>query len=269
MNQDCQLPRHALILNCFGRGGSNIVWNMIGSSPDAIMPPGEWHQAVFGKHNWIRKTMRGAGRIIDWNLVPGFTRFAAERTRLSLAGRDAAARAQAKAVTLKVMGHHIVFANAIEAAFDSHRHIILTRHPLAMCEGFIRGGKSERAAVATYNGIVRNMMGIARRGALQVTFEAMIADPAAFCARLQADLGLTSPADGLIRYKRKTFGAERTTRDHGAREVVRLTPDELRREIDANANRDAVSRLTDAQRRSIWQATRETASAFGYTEENY
>ena len=32
------LPPNRLLLNCFGRGGSSIVWNIIGSSPDVFMP---------------------------------------------------------------------------------------------------------------------------------------------------------------------------------------------------------------------------------------
>ena len=37
-----------IILNCYGRGGSGIVWRMIGSSPDVIMTSEEWHVGVFG-----------------------------------------------------------------------------------------------------------------------------------------------------------------------------------------------------------------------------
>ena len=44
-----------IILNCYGRGGSGIVWRMIGSSPDVIMTTEEWHVGAFGTRKTLRK----------------------------------------------------------------------------------------------------------------------------------------------------------------------------------------------------------------------
>lgn len=57
-----------IVLNCFGRGGSSIVWNMIASSPDVLWPGLEWHQSVFGSQHVLRKAMRRTGQLIDWSI---------------------------------------------------------------------------------------------------------------------------------------------------------------------------------------------------------
>ncbi|MEQ8268827.1 MAG: hypothetical protein RH982_16655 [Parvibaculum sp.] len=265
-DRSCILPRHAIILNCFGRGGSNIVWNMIGSSPDVIMPNSEWHDAVFGKWNRLRKLMRGAGARFDWNLVPGLARLAADRQRRGTALWEFRSKPEANAITIKVMGHHIVFANLIEAGFATHRHLILTRHPLPMCESLIRVGNAEADVIALYNDIATTMLDIARRDrTLLLKFEDVIADPAGFCRKLHADLGIATPADGLIRVKIKKFGEER--QDRSATGAYTAIPfDALRDQIDATVNRKAVERLDAATRERIWTATREAARPFGYDE---
>lgn len=268
--EDHPLPPRAFILDCFGRGGSNIVWNMIGSSPDVLVPSREWHQGVFGQHHRLRKTMRAMGRVIDWNAVPGFTRIAAARTARTISPEAWAEKPDATATVLKVMGFHIVFASAIEAGFAWSRHIVLMRHPLPMCESLIRSGESEGKAAAIYNGIAANMAKAARRpDTLSVRFEDMIADPASFYRRLAGDLALPPPPDGLVRFMQKKYGAARTTADHGGRDVVRIAPEELRERIDANVNRDAVARLTAEQRRHLWQATAGAAAALGYGETDF
>lgn len=268
--EDHPLPPRAFILDCFGRGGSNIIWNMIGSSPDMLVPSHAWHRGVFGEHHRLRKTMRAMGRVIDWNAVPGFTHMAAARTARTILPEAWAEKPDATATVLKVMGFHIVFASAIEAGFDWSRHIVLMRHPLPMCESLIRSGESERKAAAIYNGIAANMAKAARRpDALSVRFEDMIADPASFYRRLAGDLALPPPPDGLVRFMQKKYGAARTTADHGGREVVRIAPEELRERIDANVNRDAVARLTAEQRRHLWQATADAAAALGYGEMDF
>lgn len=265
----CTLPRHAIILNCFGRGGSNIVWNMIGSSPDAIMPNSEWHEAVFGGHNLLRKTMRTIGRHADWSFAPGFARYVARKTMADVAPDRYVEKPNARALVLKVMGHHIVFAKTIEAGFETHRHLILTRHPLPMCEGLVRGGTPEDRAVAMFNAIARNMMDIAARDdTLVLKFEDMIADPAGFCRSLYERLNLAPPPDGMVGFKVKKFGADR--RDTSAEGVyTRFSYSELPDRIDATVNRKAVERLDDATKTRIWTATQDKARIFGYLNSNY
>lgn len=264
------LPPRAFILNCFGRGGSNIVWNMIASSPDVLISSKEWHQGVFGDHVRLRKTMRAAARHMDMSRLPGFARFVARRTAETITPEAWAEKPEATAVALKVMGYHIVFAPAIEAGFAECRHAVLTRHPLPMCESLIRSGESEARVTKIYNDIAAHMAAMAKReGTAMMRFEDLIADPAAFYRRLAMALGLTPPPDGRIRFMQKKFGAARTTLDHGGREVVRIGPDELRERIDANVNRDAAARLTPQQREFIWRATRESALSLGYDETDF
>lgn len=264
------LPPRAFILNCFGRGGSNIVWNMIASSPDVLIPSREWHQGVFGKHTRLRKTVRALARHMDMSGLPSFAGFVARQTAKTIPPEAWAEKPNATATVLKVMGYHIVFAPVIEAGFAECHHVVLTRHPLPMCESLIRSGETEARAATIYNDIAANMAGMAEgRNMAMMRFEELIADPAEFYRQLTAALDLAPSPDGLIRFMQKKYGAARTTSDHGGREVVRLAPEELRERIDANVNRDGVTRLTPQQRNLLWQATREKARALGYGETDY
>ena len=61
-------PDRVIVLNCFGRGGSGIVWRMIGSSPDVIMTSREWHVGVFGRGRPLRKES-ATGVSVPWHPV--------------------------------------------------------------------------------------------------------------------------------------------------------------------------------------------------------
>ena len=58
-----------IVLNCYGRGGSGIVWRMIGSSPDVIMTSEEWHVGVFGSRKSLRKGLLLAFRSLGIQIV--------------------------------------------------------------------------------------------------------------------------------------------------------------------------------------------------------
>ena len=74
-----------IVLNCFGRGGSGIVWRMLGSSPDVIMTSKEWHVAVFGERRRLRKALLAACVVSGDQIVRALPALRAEQD-----ARDAA-----------------------------------------------------------------------------------------------------------------------------------------------------------------------------------
>ena len=107
-----------IVLNCFGRGGSGIVWRMIGSSPDVIMTRNEWHVAVFGeKGGCVGHLWRCVGQRPSDRLAP-FQRYALGKTREMQRPVDVAAKPDARSLVVKLMDYHLVFAQTIGASFE-------------------------------------------------------------------------------------------------------------------------------------------------------
>ena len=69
-----------IVLTCFGRGGSGIVWRMIGSSPDVIMTNDEWHVGVFGTRKALRKGVPLAFRSLGIESLEPLRRYAFRKT---------------------------------------------------------------------------------------------------------------------------------------------------------------------------------------------
>ncbi len=73
-------PERIIVLNCYGRGGSGIVWRMIGSSPDVIMTGDEWHVGVFGGARLPRKGALLAFRSLGISSFEPLRRYAFKKT---------------------------------------------------------------------------------------------------------------------------------------------------------------------------------------------
>ncbi|RWE57037.1 hypothetical protein [Mesorhizobium sp.] len=265
------LPPNALLLNCFGRGGSNIVWNIIGSSPDVLMPYREWHEGVFGRFYKLRKAACHVGGAVNWACVPFLWRHMRAATAESLRHGERNEKSQARYVVLKVMDYYIAFDDAIARGFMEARNLVLTRHPLPMCEGLIRSGLSEARAIKWYNDVTSLMFKASRkRDALLLRFEDLIQSPDPFVKSLYDALGIAAAEDGRIRFKVKSFGTERMTNTNAATgEKQRIRLDEVSDHIASDVNTRAVARLDRSARQRIWTGTRATAELFDYGADNF
>ncbi|RWB36368.1 sulfotransferase [Mesorhizobium sp.] len=265
------LPPNAILLNCFGRGGSSIVWNIIGSSPDVLMPKYEWHVGVFGRFHKLRKAACHIGGAVNWASVPVFWRHMRAATAETVLPGERNEKAQARYVVLKVMDYYIAFDDAIARGFMEARNLVLTRHPLPMCEGLIRSDLSEASAIKWYNDVTSLMFKASRkRDALSLRFEDLIQSPDAFVRSLYHALGIAAAEDGKIRFKVKSFGtARKTNADAATGEKLRIKLDEASDHIASDVNTRAVARLDRSARHRIWEGTRATAELFDYGGDNF
>ncbi|MGX9179787.1 hypothetical protein [Mesorhizobium sp. BHbdii] len=265
------LPPNALLLNCFGRGGSNIVWNIIGSSPDVLKPNCEWHQGVFGRFYKLRKAACHVGGAVNWASVPFLWRHMLAATAKTIPAGERNEKSQARYVVLKVLDYYIAFDDAIARGFMEARNLVLTRHPLPMCEGLIRSGLSEARAIKWYNDVTSLMFKASRkRDALSLRFEDLIQSPDTFAKSLYDALGIAAAEDGKIWFKVKSFGTERLTNTNAAKgEKLRIKLDEAPDHIAPDVNTRAVARLDHSARQRIWTGTRRTAELFGYGADNF
>ncbi|MCR5876538.1 sulfotransferase [Phenylobacterium sp. J426] len=260
------------MLCCFGRGGSSVVWNLIGASPAALMMGKEWHQAAFASQRLPRlvRALHRSGRL-PANSIPlrllntAIARTFARRAATSLEPDQLAAKPDARGPVVKLMDYHLLFLPAVAKAQGPMQPLVLCRNPLAQAEGLMRSGLSAAAAAAWCDDVLRLMHRAARQhGAPVFRFEDLIADPAAFTRRLYEVLSLPWPHDGRFRLKAKGYGAERLGDIDVGRAYTRLSLDQLEEFLDPAVNVAAIGRLSDGDRRVIRARTADAAALFGY-----
>jgi hypothetical protein len=255
-----------IVLNSYGRGGSGIVWRMIGSSPDVIMTSKEWHVGVFGERKKLRKGLLLAGRSLGIESSEHLRRYALAKTCEMQRPRDVATKTDARSLVVKLMDYYIVFARMIGKSFEQATFINLTRHPYGQCESLIRSGLTLEKACRWYRDVAR-MMADQESGAVGVRFEDVITQPIETCDELYRSLGVGWSEDRKFEFKIKPYGTDRVGDvDVEDKEFIRIGAEEASHHVDASVLRGERERLSDAQRRAIWKLTGTAAARLGYAE---
>ena len=240
---------------------------MIGSSPDVIMTSEEWHVAVFGTRRALRKGAPLAFRSFGIQSFEPLRRYALRKTLEMQRPDDLTTKTDARSVVVKLMDYHIVFAQMIGASFEQATFINLTRHPYGLCESLMRSGLSLEKACRWYDDVARMMAQTAESGAMSVRFEDIVTRPIETCDRLYRSLGVRWSEDGKFEFKIKPYGTDRIA-DVGVEdgEFIRIGVEDASEQIDASVLRGEMERLSDAQRRAIWDFAGGAAVRLGYTE---
>lgn len=260
-------PKRIIVLNCYGRGGSGIVWRMIGSSPDVIMTADEWHVGVFGNAKLPRKAAVFVFRSLGIDSFEPLRRYAFKKTLDLQRPDELASKNEARSCVVKLMDYHIVFSDMIRRSFQSTAFVNLTRHPYGQCESLMRSGLSLVEASEWYVGISQMMARHADSGAVAVRFEDVVSQPMRACDELYRALAIRWSEDGRFEFKIKPYG-DRRTEDVDVRggEVLRIGAEDVGRHFDRAVLRRERERLSDHQRKIIWNLTGEIALRFGYDQ---
>jgi hypothetical protein len=255
-----------IVLSCFGRGGSGIVWRMLGSSPDVIMTTKEWHVAVFGERRWLRKALLAACGSAGIRSAAPFRRYALDKTREMQRPADVTAKTDARSLVVKLMDYYIVFAQTIGTTFERATFINLTRHPYGQCESLMRSGLSLEDACRWYEDVALTMAKQADSGAITVRFEEVVTRPIETCDRLYRALGVRWSEDGKFEFKVKPYGSDRLANTGVEdKDFIRIGAQDVSRQIDASVLHGETERLSETQRRAIWDLTGTAAARLGYT----
>jgi Sulfotransferase family len=258
-------PDRVIVLNCFGRGGSGIVWRMIGSSPDVIMTAKEWHVGVFGEKTALRKGLVLAFRSLGIRSIGPLRSYASRKTLEMQRQDDLFAKSDAGSIVIKLMDYHITFSQMIGSSFAHATFINLERHPYGQCESLMRSGLSLKDACGWYCDVVRMMLGHAGPGTIRVRFEDVVTRPIDTCEHLYKALGVRWAEDHRFEFKVKPYGADRRA-DVGVedKEFIRIGKEDARDHIDASVLRGETERLSSSERRAIWELTGACATRLGY-----
>ena len=247
----------AIIINSFGRGGSNILTNMIGSSPSVVMPPKEFWQFYYDGLNLPPKVYRRLG-VAPGKLISRLM-FSARRFRKSLERSvqdsiiaDYQLREDrgislefAEHVLLKVTEYDIFLNAEIEKQFDETIFIGLVRNGYGLCDSWKRRGMPARIAGRVYGQVAGQMIAEqnSRINYLLVRFEDIVSDPLRFLDRLYERLALPPPRDFYI-HRPKGYGPGQEAAASGNR-TMRIVPRSHWQSLVAkNINAAAIERLT-------------------------
>jgi Sulfotransferase family len=239
---------------------------MIGSSPDVIMTSEEWHVGVFGDRKMLRKGAPLAFRSLGIQSFEPLRRYALRKTLEMRRPNDVTTKIDARSLVVKLMDYHIVFAQMIGTSFERATFVNLTRHPYGQCESLMRSGLSLERGCRWYNDVALMMAKQAESGAITVRFEEVVTRPIETCDRLYRSLGVRWSEDGKFEFKVKPYGTDRMA-DVGVEDkgFIRIGAEDASLQIDASVLRGETERLSDTQRRAIWDLTGVAAARLGYT----
>jgi Sulfotransferase family len=243
-----------------------MVWRMIGSSPDVIMTSKEWHVAAFGKRKMLRKGILLAFRSLGIRSFEPLRRYALGKTLEMQRPNDVTTKPDARNLVVKLMDYHIVFAEMIGTSFERATFVNLTRHPYGQCESLMRSGLSLESACRWYHDVACMMVDHAESGAIGVRFEDLVTRPIETSDKLYRSLGVRWSEDGKFEFKVKPYGTDRMA-DVGVedKKFIRIGVGDVTQQIDASVLRGETERLSDSQRRAIWDLTGAVAERLGYT----
>ena len=273
----------AIIINCMGRSGSNILWNLLQSSPDVISPGREFHQFFVSRasHRRLWRTLATTAEAMP--LVRGkiheMTRARLHRAKVDqlthpknkFKDRESIytqQEADAAHLCFKVMGKDIVLNGMLENCFEETTFVGLVRNGYALCEGEMRRGVSARRAGRNYRRFVEDLMAFGTRTDrfAQIRFEDMIKEPVRTAHDLYRFCRVAPPINGEFRLKVKstTTGKEKSIGVGVVNEKVWLSEDDLGSFFDTEIDTAQIGSLEAGDRRQFLDEAGPAMAALGY-----
>lgn len=135
----------SLVLCCFRRGGSSLLWSAFGSFPDVWMMENEWHRSVYARWDLARRLLHRGTRAGVLRLLGTTERWYERHLRAHIKNRMLAdlrhdalwTRQGATFDGAKLMDHNIWWLKSNNQAFSGCKIVVLTREPFPQCESLL------------------------------------------------------------------------------------------------------------------------------------
>ena len=276
----------AIIINSMGRSGSNLLWNLLQSSPDVVSPGKEFHES-FGVTGWRRKLWRWTSASVS-HLPVAKRQFrhkvhqnlVEEKVHRAMNSEDrfkspqteyTAQEAEAATICFKIMGDDLVLNDAVARSFDAACFIGLVRNGFALCEGNMRRGTTPERIGRDYDRFVSRLLAFSKHcdNFTLVRFEDMLANPVETAAKLYQSCGVRPPLTGEFRLKvKKTItGQEHTMGADKVDTKVWMSENELSSFFDASIDASQIHGISQDDGRRFLSQAAQAMTDLGYSTE--
>jgi hypothetical protein len=271
------VPERAILVNAFGRGGSNILMNMIASSPDVEMVGQEFWQFYYRRYSLAPGIYRRFG--IGLGSFASHLYFSAARFRRRLdrslrESRDAdlqlrhgrCGQKRPRFLLIKVAGYDIFLNARIESCFKEVKFIGLVRNGYGLCDSWDRRGTPPAVAGRMYAQIGGRMLLEQRRRENYriVRFEDILESPNRMIDVIYDYLGISLPPDGMFLARPKGFGPGQEAAAGGKRRSVLLPQREWCDALSSDANADALNRPSSRAKTDFNKSATGALTGLGY-----
>ena len=247
-----------IVINSFGRSGSNILLNMIGSSPNVLMTVNEFWQFYYNGMNVPPKIYRrlgvGPGKLVSRSMFSAI-RF---RNRLGRSIQESFSTDyqlrkergidfdRVNTLLFKVTEYDIFLNTEIEKQFDETIFIGLVRNGYGLCDSWKRRGMPAKVAGKVYDHIAGQMIAErnSRRNYMLVRFEDLASDPLGFLGTLYERLALPPPCEDSYIHRPKGFGPGQEAASSAIRSMRIVHRSYWESLLAQNVNAAAIERLT-------------------------
>lgn len=273
------LNERVLVINGLPRSGTNILWNIAASHPDAALPQYETGQIVRRIPVLGPASRFGAMHVpfLREQLLKRFDRRAFELKMACMSSPDHRLKSPHRAyerdeleravLCLKSVEHDMRLNPLIRAHYPRAHFVGIVRNGYAVCEGLMRRGLSARRAARRYRRYARLIIDQARRMEryLLIHFEDLVTDPFAIAARIYSHAGLEPTEVAHLRLKSKsTVSADAAFGTKGCH--YWFDRDSITDAIDPYVDASQSQRLTGRQRREIERVAHRELAELGYLD---
>lgn len=270
------LNTKVIILSGFARGGTNIAWNILQSHPDICAPMYETGE-LFSRSLPLRLCGLLSGRtntckkVVDTNLYKSKldtlehpdNKFIAEGviyTKKQVANT---------ALNLKSVNNDIFLTEALLKAYPDLYFIALARNGYALCDGYLRRGRTAKAAGRLYSKIAEEMKRYSEiiPRFKMIKFEDVLKQPFEIAEELYLFTGVSPTKPERLRLKsKKVINKQGEHKTSYGKENSKYWFDRnnIGKILSPDVNKTQMDRLTD---KTIQEFNREADSAlefFGY-----
>jgi len=291
--------RAPIILNCFSRGGSNILWNILLSHPEACSPIEETLQ-IF-RFDWRAPRWSGLQAILrtrqlrffdQWNLSPrhpisasaqGYIDSTLFDWKMKTVQDDEMRYKAENAVytpeevanarlVLKNNNGLTFLAEHLHSTYQDTTFLALVRDPVPLYESHQRHRTPAGRSIEDFAILYEKMIGQMQLDAARwrnyhiVRFEDMLSDPLGTMRKVYAWCGLDAEKVTKLRFKAKPHtqadGSHRTDYQEGRHYWFAFN--EIDTMLDPEVNRHQESKLDPTEAERLRVLTRETCQSLGY-----
>lgn len=297
------LNKKPIIVNGFGRGGTNILMNFILSHPGIVMPSGELNKVFKGgsrgngylrnkykqcfydfplrmfcgdifdrfSYTYRKRIPEAAQRYIDFVLwvekqfasYEGHNKWKDKETLYT--------KKELRNARLVVKAHNgLVFMDDIfRDMYQDVRFVAIIRNGYAVCEGHMRRGRSIEAAAALYRAagdeIAKNM---SKDDYLMIKFEDILIKPLEAIVRIynHFDINIDDVTHFRLQHKPVAVKGEKKSVLYGGydRQLAWFAKDELKDFFKQDVNTVQIARLSVDERKYLQSSIGDTMKKFGY-----